>query len=161
MRRICFIVIFATTAFAQLPVSVGLKAGYVNNVNNTIPRSEILPFKGGPYVELSLPILPTFEAGLMIERYRSGGMSTTVYQVPLLVKQRLNLIALKPFFAGGVTLRRIPEFDVSHPGLTVAAGVTLGLLPIKIEPELRYTRWFRSTLTPRSQQTEFLIGIRF
>jgi len=158
MRFILLFVVLASAAFAQLPVSVGLKAGYVNN---TSPGSEILPFKGGPYLELSLPILPTFETGFMVERYRSGTNSTTVYQIPVLIKQRLNLIALKPFFAGGVTFRRIPEFDKSHPGLTVAAGVTLGLLPIKIEPELRFTRWIRSSFTPRSNQTEFLIGIRF
>jgi hypothetical protein len=143
---------------AQLPVSVGLKAGLVQNKQ---PGSEIFPLKAGPYVELNLPVLPTFETGLMFERYTLGSRSATVYQVPILVKKRINAIAIKPFFSGGITLRRIPTFDESGGGLTLAGGLSLGLLPIKIEPEIRYTRWIGADYTPRSNQTEFLIGIRF
>ena len=71
MRFILLFVVLASAAFAQLPVSVGLKAGYVNN---TSPGSEILPFKGGPYLELSLPILPTFETGFMVGMKPAGGI---------------------------------------------------------------------------------------
>lgn len=157
MRCTLSLLFIAAIASAQLPLSVGLKAGYVKNSR---PESEILPFKGGPYVELNLPILPTFETGLMISRYRAG-TSATVYEVPILIKKRINAIAIKPFISGGVTLRRIPDLNSSYPGITIAGGVTLGLLPVKIEPELRYTRWFQSSYVPRANQTEILIGIRF
>ena len=155
--RFTLLLFTAAIANAQLPLSVGLKAGYVKNSR---PESEILPFKGGPYVELNLPILPTFETGLMMSRYR-GNTSATVYEVPILVKKRINAVAIKPFISGGITLRRIPDLNESHPGVTVAIGVTPGLLPIKIEPELRYTRWFQGSFVPRANQTEILIGIRF
>jgi hypothetical protein len=153
------LLLFAASAWAQLPVSVGLKAGYVNN---SAPNREIVPFKGGPYLELSLPFLPTIETGILFERYQvSGAGGNMVYQVPVLIKKRINAVAIKPFFAGGLTFRNIPSLNASNPGLTVAGGVTLGLLPIKIEPEIRYTRWTSSDFLPRIQQTEFLIGIRF
>lgn len=158
MRSFLILLLSALALSAQSPISVGLKAGYVRNSRQT---SEIVPFKGGPYVELKLPVLPTFETGLMIERYSAGPTSATIYQVPILVKKRFNAVAVKPFFSAGVTLRRIPSLDDMHPGLTLAGGVTLGLLPIKIEPEIRFTRWVQSSFTPRSQQVEFLVGIRF
>jgi hypothetical protein len=145
-------------ASAQLPISVGVKAGYVNNSR---PGAEITPFKGGPYVELNLPVLPTIESGILFERFSSGGQSATIYQVPILLKKRFNTFAIKPFFSGGTTIRRVPQVDSTHAGLTVAGGLTFSLLPIKVEPEIRYTRWFQSSLTPRSQQTEFLVGFRF
>lgn len=152
--------LFALTlpAMAQLPISIGLKGGYVQNKQ---PDNEIFPLKAGPYVELSLPILPTFETGLMFERYKFGSQTATVYQVPILIKKRINAIVIKPFFSGGVTLRRIPTLNESGGGVTVAGGATIGLLPVKIEPELRFTRWIGAGYTPRSNQTEFLIGIRF
>jgi hypothetical protein len=150
--------LFVLPSLAQLPISIGLKGGYVNN---TQPSSEIFPLKAGPYVELSLPVLPTFETGLMFERYKSGPVTAAVYQVPILVKKRINAVAIKPFLSGGITLRRIPSLNESGAGLTVAGGFTLGLLPIKLEPELRYTRWLGSSYTPNPQQTEVLIGIRF
>ena len=154
------LILFALSipALAQLPISIGLKGGYVDNKQG---NSEIFPLKAGPYVELSLPFLATFETGLMFERYKSGSRSAAVYQVPILVKKRINAIAIKPFFSGGVTLRKIPSLNETGGGVTLAGGITLGLLPIKIEPEIRYTRWIGGDYTPRSSQTEFLIGIRF
>ena len=156
--QLIFLFAFAASALAQLPISVGIKAGFVDNRQ---PFSEIASLKGGPYLELSLPVLPTFETGIMFERLRLGPQTLTVYQVPILVKKRINAVAIKPFFSGGVTLRRVPTFNESHPGLTLAGGVTIGLLPIKIEPEVRFTRWIFPSYNPRSQQTEFLVGIRF
>ncbi len=152
------LVVFTLPALAQLPISIGLKGGYVQNQQ---PSSEIFPLKAGPYLELNLPVLPTFETGLMFERYKLGSRTATVYQVPVLVKKRINAIAIKPFFSGGITLRRIPSLNESGGGVTLAGGATIGLLPIKIEPEIRYTRWIGADYTPRSNQTEFLIGIRF
>ncbi len=155
-----YFVFFALTlpALPQLPISIGLKGGVVQNKQ---PNSEIFPLKAGPYVELSLPFLATFETGLMLERYKFGSRSAAVYQVPILMKKRINAIAIKPFFSGGVTLRKIPSLNETGGGITLAGGVTLGLLPIKIEPEIRYTRWVSGNYTPKSTQTEFLIGIRF
>jgi hypothetical protein len=158
MRSVTLLLLAATCTWAQLPLSVGLKAGYVNNKQ---PGSEIFPLKGGPYLELSLPLLPTFETGLMFERYNAGTLSGTVYQIPILLKKRMNFIAVKPFFSGGATIRRIPSLQSNQLGATFAGGITLGLLPIKIEPEIRYTRWLQSDYSPNNQQTEFLIGIRF
>ncbi len=144
--------------FAQGPLSFGLKGGIVRN---SAPGSEIFPLKGGPFVELKLPFLPRIESGLMLERFEAGPVSATVYQVPVLLKKRMSSVAVQPFLSGGMTYRRIPRFDRSHAGLTVAGGLSFNLLLLKIEPEFRYTRWIRESFSPRPQQTEFLIGIRF
>lgn len=156
--KFVWMLMVASAAFAQLPISVGVKAGYVSNSRG---NSEILPFKGGPFLELNLPVIPTIETGLMLERYSINGNGSTVYQVPVLLKKRVNSLAIKPFASAGITFRRVPEYDHSTAGLTVAGGLTLSVLPIKIEPELRYTKWFSAAHSPRSFQTEFLIGFRF
>ncbi|MFN8686039.1 MAG: hypothetical protein ACK6DZ_18645 [Acidobacteriota bacterium] len=158
MRCAGWILLLAGGAWGQLPISFGVKAGYVGNAQ---PGSRIFPFKGGAYVEVKVPKLPRLEGGLMLERYETGGRALTVYQIPLLLKKRFGLAPAQPFLSGGVTLRRVPAFGENYPGLTVAAGLTLGLLPVKIEPELRLTRWLQSNYSPRGQQAELLIGFRF
>ncbi len=161
MRIICLLFVAATLQ-AQLPISIGVKGGGVLN-QISVPRTvnEIFPLKGGPYLELSLPFLPIIESGVMFENYNSPSGSLLVYQVPLLLKKRFNAIAIKPFVAGGATLRMVPSRNEQSGGATFALGFTVGLLPIKIEPELRYTHWFNTVETPRPQQIEFLVGIRF
>jgi hypothetical protein len=158
MRSIGLLLVCAGFAWGQLPVSVGIKAGYVENAQ---PGSRVFPFKGGAYVELKVPKLPRLESGLMVERYEMGGRGMAVYQIPLLLKKRFGLAPVQPFLSGGVTLRQVPAFGENYPGLTAAAGVTLGMLPVKIEPELRLTRWLQSNYSPRGQQLELLIGFRF
>ena len=154
--------LFASFASAQLPVSIGIKAGFVKNSNEILGiKTSIIPVKAGPYLELSLPFLPIIETGIMFEGFKAFNRTSAVYQVPILLKKRFNAIAVKPFLSAGGTIRMLPALNEKSGGLTVAAGLTIGLLPIKIEPELRYTRWIQSTFSPRSQQAEFLVGIRF
>lgn len=149
-------------AYGQLPVSIGVKAGGVwNELTVGSLQSRIFPLKAGPYVEVSLPFLPTIETGLMFERFTALGEAHAVYQVPVLVKKRFNAVAVKPFLAGGATIRIVPGRSEKSGGATVAAGVTIGLLPVKIEPEFRYTRWVGTTSVPRAGQVEFLVGLRF
>ncbi len=161
MKLILFFLL-TSLASAQLPLSIGIKAGFVKNsqkIGNF--ETSIIPVKAGPYLELSLPFLPTFETGIMFEGYKALNSTSAVYQVPILVKKRFNAIAIKPFISAGATIRMLPALHEKSGGLTLAGGITIGLLPIKIEPELRYTRWIQSSFTPRSQQTELLVGIRF
>ena len=154
--------LFVGLASAQLPVSIGIKAGFVKNSTEILGiKTSIIPVKAGPYIELSLPFLPIIETGIMFEGYKAFNSTSAVYQVPILLKKRFNAIAIKPFLSAGGTIRILPALHEKSGGLTVAAGVTFGLLPIKIEPEIRYTRWIQSAFSPRSQQTEFLVGIRF
>ncbi len=149
-------------AYGQLPVSFGVKAGGVwNELTSGSLQSRIFPLKAGPYVEVSLPFLPTIETGVMFERFTGLGVANAVYQVPVLVKKRFNAVAVKPFLAGGATFRMVPGRSEKSGGATVAAGLTVGLLPVKIEPEFRYTRWVNTSAVPRSGQVEFLVGLRF
>ena len=162
LRNSIALLVFASLASAQLPLSIGVKAGFVNNSNEILNfKTSIFPVKAGPYLELSLPFLPTIETGIMFEGYKALNTTSAVYQVPVLLKKRFNAIAVKPFLSAGGTIRMIPALNEKSGGLTVAAGLTIGLLPIKIEPEIRFTRWIQSSFTPSSQQTEFLVGIRF
>ena len=124
MRIFCLLFLAATLE-AQLPISIGIKAGGVLN-QISVPRTlnEIFPLKGGPYIELSLPFLPIIESGVMFENYNSPSGSLLVYQVPLLVKKRFNAIAIKPFVAGGATVRMVPARKEQSGGATFAAGFT-------------------------------------
>lgn len=158
MRAVALVLFCALAGRAELPVTFGVKAGVVRNEQ---PGSRIVPVKGGAYAEVKLPKLPRIETGLMLERYETGSRGVAVYQVPVLLKKRFSGVAVRPFLSGGVTLRRLPAFEENYPGLTVAGGLTLGLLPVKLEPEVRFTRWLQSNYTPQSQQVEFLVGIRF
>ncbi|WP_031496921.1 hypothetical protein [Bryobacter aggregatus] len=152
----------APLCFGQLPLSLGLKGGFVNNEKEIPGRdNRIFPFKIGPYLELKLPFLPTIESGFMFERFNSPTGSVSVYQVPILVKKRFNAIAIQPFLSGGATIRMVPARDERTGGITVAAGLTPRFLPLKLEPEFRYTHWINTANTPRDSQVEFLIGLRF
>ncbi len=156
--KILLVFALSLPAMAQLPVSVGLKGGLVySNLTN----GELFALKAGPYLELSLPILPTIETGLMFERYKFGSRTEAVYQVPVLLKKRMNAIAIKPFISLGATFRGIPTINANGGGITIAGGATLGLLPVKIEPEIRFTRWIGDNHGLRQQQAEFLVGFRF
>jgi hypothetical protein len=88
------------------------------------------------------------------------------WEFPLLVKVRLPFPLVSPYASGGYAARRISgsatsfgttvdiptgnrtsattRFDTpaqtSH-GLVIGAGVRLGLGPLRLSPELRYTRW--------------------
>jgi hypothetical protein len=148
----------ATSLLAQSPLSFGLKGGIVRNSR---PGAEIFPLKGGPFVELKLPLLPRIETGVLFERYQSQPFDAGIYQAPVLLKKRFGGLGFHPFISGGATFRGIPRINRNHAGITFAGGLSFALLPLKIEPEVRYTRWLNPSLSPQPSQTELLIGFRF
>jgi hypothetical protein len=152
MRIVLFAALAAQMGLAQLPFGFGLKGGAVR-AQGASPA-----ITGGPYMELKIPFLISVESGVLFKRYDYAGRSQTAYEIPILLKKRIGPFPVQPFLSGGATIRNAQRTDT---GFTVGAGVTFNALLIKVEPEVRYTRYPGGTL-PRSQnQTELLVGFRF
>lgn len=152
MRVLILAALLAQLGLAQLPFGFGLKGGAVR-AEGASPA-----ITGGPYLELKIPFLISVESGVLFKRFDYAGRSQTAYEIPILLKKRIGPFPVQPFLSGGATIRNAQRTDT---GFTVGAGVTFNALLIKVEPELRYTRYPGGTL-PRSQnQTEILVGFRF
>jgi hypothetical protein len=152
--RVLLVLLVAVGAWAQLPVSVGLKGGTFRSEGQT-------NIVGGPYAELKLPFLPAVETGLMIRRWNDPLLGTrAIFDVPVLLKKRYGggLSPLQPFVAGGGTIRLARDGQEREFGLTLAGGVTVRALLVRIEPEFRFTQFFGDG---RRNQAEFLVGLRF
>jgi hypothetical protein len=112
--------------------------------------------------------------------------SANTWEFPLLLKHPWRRGRLRPFAAGGGTFRRIQSFDgsaetfaggfqppyavrryrVDEPltqgGMVFSAGVRLMAAgPLKVTPEIRYTRYTSSRFLPTENQVEFLVGVGF
>ena len=112
-------------------------------------------------------------------------LAANSWEFPMLLKHRWNR-RFRPFAALGGTFRRIEGFDTSverfayglNPPYSVyryridqpltqggiASGVGMLLLsigPLKITPELRYTRWTSIDFLPTRNQVEVLMGLGF
>jgi opacity protein-like surface antigen len=147
-----FTFLMAPMSWGQLPFGFGLKGGAVR-VEGASPA-----ITGGPYLEVKIPFLISVESGVLFKRFDYAGRSQTAYEIPVLLKKRIGPFPVQPFLAAGATIRNAQRTDT---GFTVGAGVTFNALLIKVEPEVRYTRYPGGTL-PRSQnQTEILVGLRF
>jgi hypothetical protein len=78
------------------------------------------------------------------------------------------LVALVFFSCAGWTCRRLNDllrFSSGSNGFVLSAGLRIGLLVLKVSPELRYTRWANDDVQPafrtRKHQAELLVGIGF
>lgn len=152
MRFLLMAALLAPMGMAQLPFGFGFKGGAVR-AQGASPA-----ITGGPYLEVKIPFLISVESGVLFKRYDYAGRSQTAYEIPILLKKRIGPFPIQPFLSGGATIRNAQRTDT---GFTVGAGVTFNALLIKVEPEVRYTRYPGGTL-PRSQnQTELLVGFRF
>jgi len=103
------------------------------------------------------PIRPFVDGGISF-RHISG------------VKQVREVVQIPAGVVGVTTLTNPPEFHkATDEGLVFGGGITLKLGPIRISPELRYTRWgsenfedpVGSLLHTNRNQGDFLLGILF
>ena len=143
----------------------------------------------GPMIELRLP----WHLGIELDAlYRplhltnttriAVGQGTTItlngtansWEFPVLAKYRFLGGPVKPYIEAGPSFRAVRRFTLGNPtlsnaGFTAGGGIELGLLRLKVAPELRYTRWASDSnpgavfATPVSNvnQAEFLVGISF
>ena len=160
----------------------------------------------GPELELSLPFGFGVEFDAMYRHYNFQGFgvsgtatsttSTSAWEFPLLAKWRVPIPVVHPFIDGGVswdhltgtgvTASSVFPGPISGPGVnrnTVfgyvgGAGIEFHARWVRIEPEIRYTRWgsqhfitssgisttdatSRSAFSSNQNQLELLLGFTF
>lgn len=141
----------------------------------------------GPMLEVHLPANLSVEFDAL---YRPLNLTTAVsvtvapgftssarvntWEFPLLAKYRLSTPVIKPFLEAGPSFRHVSLFSgdsphLSQAGFTAGIGVGFKLMRLRIDPEIRYTRWGSDAkpspylFDPRSNvnQAELLLGLSF
>lgn len=165
--RLLLLLALGIPVFAQLPFGVGLKGGFADtDAFSSFPGNRLSPrFTIGPYAEINVPFLISVESGVMIKRFQYGLLGGrlekgTIYDVPVLLKKKIGPFPVKPFLSGGITMRKASNIDWK-PGLTLATGISVNALLIKVEPEVRYTRFGSGGVPIGRNQVELLVGVRF
>lgn len=134
----------------------------------------------GPMVELHLPLGFSVEADALYhplslaQEINTGTAvfhnSTIIHswEFPIVAKYRfLQLPLIKPYVEAGPSFRTVSASYFSSSGITIGAGVELKLARIRIEPELRYTRWGADAqivngFAPSNiNQAQLLVGLMF
>lgn len=166
-----FLCVLSSTAFAQLPLSVGIKGGvsltdaYQNNsysVNNPFLSngtfryySDAKDYIVGPFVQLRLPFGLAVEADGLY-RPLSFASSTQLpnlsynyssrfvtWEFPILAQYRFRFPIVSSYIEGGPSFRTTTANTryLSNQGLAFGAGVSIHALLLRVSPEIRYTRW--------------------
>lgn len=185
MSQKAFLSLLVVAGFASAqPFGAGVKIGVpatdAFNVSNfpvvVNPFSaEARRYTVGPYVELKLPAGMGVEVDALYRSYdfRSGtfAASASSWEFPVLLKHRISLPLVKPFFDGGVSFSRLSDIKLaslnhrSNYGVVVGGGVEFNLLLLKVSPEIRYTGWafrnFDGQVQTKRNQLAVLVGFGF
>jgi hypothetical protein len=156
----------SAAAFAQLPVSIGVKAGVplTDSFSTTQIGSGIVGKSGdtsyliGPTVELRLPFHLSVEADALyrpltlttsVTDTSSGTSITTntshdshVWEFPILAKYHFKLPVVSPYVEAGPSFRTTGSLGyLSNNGVTFGVGTDIKALVLRVSPEFRYTHW--------------------
>jgi len=162
------VTMLGTLAFAQRPLSVGLKGGVpvtdafsdtTTHGVDTLTRafSDSKNFVIGPMVELNLPLGLSIEADALYRPLNLTTVNTVLprpaitfvndinaWEFPILGKYHfLHLPLVKPYAEAGPIFRHVAS-DASYlskKGFALGAGVNFKLLLLKVTPEIRYSHW--------------------
>jgi opacity protein-like surface antigen len=141
----------------------------------------------GPAIEVHLPLRLSVEfdalyrplnltraAFITVAPSSTTRTAIVSWECPLLAKYRLPAHLVSPFVEAGPSFRSVTNqslsgIQLSGEGFTAGVGVEAKLGPIKIGPEVRYTRWggdsnpAMSSLQAQSNvnQVELLLGLKF
>lgn len=169
------------------PISFGIRAGVPltqaysdltlvqsNGVVQTF--SESTGYVIGPMAELHLPLGFSVEGDALyrpIQVSYTGvasaiGQNTTSWEFPIIGKYRfLHTPLIKPYVEAGPSFRHVSAGYFSNAGFVLGAGLEIKIARIRIEPDLRYTRWGADSetalahLPTQLNQAEFLVGLTF
>ncbi len=166
-----FLSLLAAPAWAQWPVSIGVKGGvaltdafenntfsYQNRELATIVVHNYSPSKDylvGPFVELRLPFGLGVEADALYRQLHFATVDTGVttpdeimsnsWEFPILAKYRFKLPVARPYIDAGPSFRtasnKFSASTLSNHGFAAGVGVDIKALLLHISPEIRYTRW--------------------
>lgn len=176
------LLVVAGFAYAQ-PFGAGVKVGVpATDAFKVLPFPTLATFTAGsprivagPYVELRLPAGMAVEVDALYRNYDfvSAGVATSAgsWEFPVLVKHRIALPLVKPFFDAGVSFSRLSDIKLvslnhrSNYGVVVGGGVEFNLFLLKVSPEIRYTGWafrnFDGQVQTKRNQLAVLVGFGF
>lgn len=166
------------SAFAQFPLSVGVKGGMGLTdafANTTTPllnatrnfSSGSKDYIVGPMIELRLPLHFAIEVDAL---YRPLNLTTATtstvspsftssqtynsWEFPMLLKYRFYSGSISPYVEAGPSWRTVSfpsAFNqLSNAGFTAGGGVEFHALHVRVAPEVRYTRWGADSGGPNS-----------
>jgi hypothetical protein len=137
----------------------------------------------GPFVEFGLPLGFSVEAdffyhplNLAVDYFTIplGTVHTSTdiqsWEFPMLAKYHfLHTPIVKPFVGAGPIFRSVGQagFYLSNDGFSLAGGVEIKILRVRVLPEIRYARWGQdapqnfTTYPSNRNQAEFLLGLGF
>lgn len=156
--------ILLSTSLSAQSLHFGVAGGASLTNGFQVPKDR-KDFILGPTAELRLPLGFSLEADALYRRMESN-TGLNAFEFPILAKVRLGVLPLiKPFVAGGLSLRAI-DSPVSKKGFTLGGGLEFQILKVRISPTLRYTRWGADskplpTILSGQNQAQFLVGISF
>lgn len=173
MRLIAFCALFGTSFLSAQTFSVGVKGG--GFFTEPAERSDNSKrYVVGPSLEIAFPFRVAVEVDALYSRFGAGSLRGHSVEFPVLGKYYFSGqdAAIRPYASGGVSFRNIwldenrrgSGLRGTDPaiGAVAAGGVAFRLGPLKIAPEIRYTRWGGYNY-PATNPNELqgLLGIRF
>ena len=130
--------------------------------------------------------LQTFSGPAPNGQFMQIGERANAWEIPMLLKRRFTHGRFAPYASAGAALRTIGDvhFDAltsyefpgfmaerqqftqasGEPlavGIVAAGGVSIKILPVRIEPEVRYTHWTSQRFLAGTEQVEVLVGVTF
>ena len=185
------LLLFSSIGLGQF--SFGVKAGIpMNDAYNdyksllqtgTATNPATQRFLYGPTIELHLPARFSIELDALYRRssfdYTLAGATALIhnvarnYEFPLLAKWEVTPGPIRPFVDAGVSFRHVTLShdagflkDPTNTGGVLGVGLTLRAGPVRISPEIRFTRWGSTALELPSfrsvrNQGDFLVGFTF
>jgi len=150
-------VLFASTAFAQLPISLGVRVGAPLG-------GPFKPYIFGPTVEVRFPIIAVrvIADALYTRIEGEPGSGRNVWEVPIMARLEARNLLVSPFIGAGPAFRWYPGFNVdTQRGFAVGGGVRVSILLLKLTPEIRYTKYGENQLRDSGGHAQFLLGITF
>jgi opacity protein-like surface antigen len=126
-----------------------------------------------------------------VDTFTRSATKANSWEFPLLVKKDFNAAAAKPYGDIGIALRHVggtshivntvfPDhvfsvtttpLELIHDwtnGFVIGGGIEFRVGPLRLTPELRYTRWFRENFSASTgifrsnlNEADFLLGLRW
>ena len=146
--------------------------------------SDSKDFVIGPFVELGLPFGFSVEADAFYRPLNLTVDQTTIplgtfrtstditsWEFPILAKYHFgHLPIVKPYVGAGPIFRAVRSGGsyLSNAGFSLAGGLEIKILRLRVLPEIRYSHWGSDAIARSSinypsnkEQAEFLIGLGF